>query len=169
MKPRNRFESLALSEVAPRHNAIVVRVYGDLPKTGDGSPDDDDAFSCVVSALNHFAIPATVNEIASADPLSLLDGAQKAARFFQELMDSFETVGGVADQFGQPVLPQLLYLQNAILTHSHVDLWEDVDDGLRKAVARLPSAAEWFSYCVEQGAPSPQPGGNDDELSAPGP
>ncbi len=156
MKRRNVFEGTTRSDAERRLKAIVVRVTGDLPTLSDGSSDGDDAFAWVVSALNHFDIPATVNEVSSADPLKELAGAQQAAVFFRELMDSFETLDGVAVEYGESVVPQLLYLQNAILTDSRIDLWQDVDEGVRKAIGRLPSAEKWLAYCVEQGAPSPQ-------------
>ena len=72
-------------------------------------------------------------------------GAELSARFFAELLDSVESLGGIQEQYADSTLTDLMYLQNAILTGQKVDFWPG-ETHVDKVLAKLPSADLWLSY-----------------------
>lgn len=72
-------------------------------------------------------------------------GSGPAMLFFKELMENFETLTGIADQHGARTLADLLYLQNAILDGSFIELYPD-ESALLKIVDELPSGALWRQF-----------------------
>lgn len=72
-------------------------------------------------------------------------GSGPAMLFFKELMENFETLAGIAEQHGARTLADLMYLQNAILDGSFIELYPD-ESAVRKIVDELPSAALWRQF-----------------------
>jgi hypothetical protein len=77
--------------------------------------------------------------------LEATTGASAAQVFFAELLDSVETLGGVADQHGPSTLAQLLYLQTAILKGTQIDLYANEAERLG-LVRALPSGERWWKH-----------------------
>lgn len=79
-----------------------------------------------------------------------LDGAPAAKLFFDELLDSVETLTGIADEHGARTLADLMYLQNAIMENGFVDHYPGESKVLEIASA-LPSGDRWAQFVkVEQ-------------------
>lgn len=65
--------------------------------------------------------------------------------FFKELLESFETLTGIADRYGSRTLADLLYLQNAILDGGFIDLYPHESEVLA-VIDAMPSAERWRSF-----------------------
>lgn len=74
----------------------------------------------------------------NADP----DGAML---FFEELLASIETLGGIVDQHGVRTLEDLMYLQQAILKGETIEVWPG-ETNVVKVIEALPSRVRWMSY-----------------------
>lgn len=86
-----------------------------------------------------------------------LEGAQLASRFHSEVMEQFETVASVGEQFGQRTVADLFYLQTAILRSGQMDAWPQ--SSIIDVVEKLPSAEKWLTYtrpCNRYGEPAPR-------------
>jgi len=71
--------------------------------------------------------------------------ADLADKFMQELLDSVETLTGIADEHGSRTLADLMYLQLAILKGSFIDHYPDESKVLD--IARdLPSGEQWAKF-----------------------
>ena len=68
-----------------------------------------------------------------------------ATQFFDELMLSVETLGGVCDEYGPSILANLMYLQNAILKGSLIELFPNEAEQLA-FVRALPSGERWWKH-----------------------
>lgn len=77
--------------------------------------------------------------------ISKQERARDAQRFMGELMSSFETLGGIGDEYGQEALVDIIYLQQAIQSGTHIDAIGD-QVGIIEVIKRLPSADEWMKY-----------------------
>lgn len=89
------------------------------------------------------------------DGLPLVDGkttterkaenADRAAAFMQELLDTVETLTGIADEHGPRTLADLMYLQQAILNGGFIDYYPGESHVLD--IARgLPSGKDWAEF-----------------------
>lgn len=72
-------------------------------------------------------------------------GKESAALFFEELLDSVDTLGGIAEEHGVRTLVDLMYLQNAILKGTHIDHLQKESDVMEIA-SGLPSGANWLKF-----------------------
>lgn len=89
------------------------------------------------------------------DRLPLFDGkttderkltrANLAVTFMKELLDSVDTLSGIADEHGQQTLVDLMYLQNAILEDGFIDVYPDASKVL-DIIGNLPSADKWMKF-----------------------
>ena len=89
------------------------------------------------------------------DQLPLVDGKsteeQKAKnsdladQFMQELLESVETLAGIAEEHGARTLADLMYLQLAIMKGSVIDHYPDESKVLDIA-SYLPSGEQWAKY-----------------------
>lgn len=68
-----------------------------------------------------------------------------ATQFFSELMLSVETLGSVCDEHGPSTLTNLMYLQNAILKGSLIELFPNEAEQLA-FVRALPSGERWWKH-----------------------
>ena len=65
--------------------------------------------------------------------------------FMTELLDSTETLTGIAEEHGARTLADLMYLHSAIVSGGFIDHWEGESHAL-KLVRALPSGERWASY-----------------------
>lgn len=72
-------------------------------------------------------------------------GAGTAMLFFKELMENVETLTGIADLHGARTLADVMYLQNAILDGTFIELYPD-ESAVLKIVDELPSSAIWRQF-----------------------
>lgn len=70
-----------------------------------------------------------------------------AVRLMRELLEQFETLTAISDQYGVRTLVDLMYLQQAILTGGYVDAWP-AESGLINVLRSLPSVSRWRGYIV---------------------
>jgi hypothetical protein len=81
----------------------------------------------------------------AVERLNNLSGKQATALFFQELLDSVESLTGIAEEHGSRTLADLMYLQNAILSGGFIDHYPDESKVLEIASA-LPSGSHWSTF-----------------------
>lgn len=77
--------------------------------------------------------------------MSLEARAGLAVTFFEELLSSVESLGGIAEERGSTVLVDLFYLHGAILTGDCIDIWPARANAL-EVIRGLPSADEWLRH-----------------------
>jgi hypothetical protein len=81
---------------------------------------------------------------------SVINNQYFANLFMEELLDSVETLSGIAEEHGVETLAGLFYLQKAILNNSYIDHYSE-ETGIIKIVNALPSREKWMEYIVEIG------------------
>lgn len=72
-------------------------------------------------------------------------GCAAADRFMQELLDSVETLTGIADEHGARTLADLMYLQLAIMKGSFIDHYPD-ESKVKDIAHNLPSGDQWVKF-----------------------
>lgn len=110
----------------------------DLTFPGESVVDD----ATVREQLEVFGTAEEVSVLAEQE--GVLDPVG-AKLFFDELLDSVETLGGIAEEHGVRTLANLMYLQQAILTGTFIDSCPD-EDGVLAVLASLPSGERWKSF-----------------------
>ncbi|PNE59797.1 hypothetical protein A8H39_01225 [Paraburkholderia fungorum] len=113
-----------------------------------------------VAVLTNDAIKALIDAIPSEKLVA--DGSERkvpvamrqadpagAKQFFSELLDSVETLSGIADQYGSRTLADLMFLQNAIASGGFIDHYPD-GSSVGEVVKELPSADRWMKYVALQ-------------------
>lgn len=85
--------------------------------------------------------PATQGGV-QADP-------EGASLFFAELLNTTETLSGIADQYGARTLSDLMYLQNAIASGGFIDHYLG-ETYVTEIVRQMPSADRWLRYVVRE-------------------
>lgn len=103
----------------------------------------------------------TVIRFFAIDPLNQVSGKLAAATFFQELLDSTESLAGISDDHGLRTLADLMYLQNAILNGGFIDHAPD-ESKVLEIVSALPSGehgqslSKWKIWPPRHNQPSQQ-------------
>lgn len=90
-------------------------------------------------AQGDLLVDGLTKEELKAKRLDLVD------RFMNELLDSVESLGQIADVHGQQTLVDLMYLQHAILTDGHIDVFDE-NSKAADIVLALPSGSCWEAY-----------------------
>lgn len=72
-------------------------------------------------------------------------GIEAAQTFFKELMESIETLTGISELYGTRTLADVMYLQNAILDGTFIELYPD-ESSVLDVVDEMPSAAIWRQF-----------------------
>ena len=99
-----------------------------------------------VRNVSGYAASAGVKAVAEAKArVSSMGHGERSAMFFAELLDSCESIEGIAEEFGQRTLADLMYLQNAILTAGQIDVWPG-ETRVGEVLQKLPSSGLWLSY-----------------------
>ncbi len=89
--------------------------------------------------------PAPASPPSREDEEHQAQGHQRASLFMRELLDSVETLSGIAEQHGARTLADLMYLQNAILSGGFIDHYPGESKVLE--IARdLPSGGQWSKF-----------------------
>ena len=91
----------------------------------------------------------TVIRFFAIEPLDEKCGKQASSKFFQELLDSSETLTGIAVEYGSRTLADLMYLQNAILVGGVIDCYSD-ESKVLEIVSALPSGEQWSKFIKEE-------------------
>lgn len=106
------------------------------------------------NGTNKFLIAGDAELILSTDDatsteleeiISAFNGRHYANLFNQELLDSVETLSGIAEEHGARTLADLMYLQNAILNGGFIDHYPEESKVLEIACA-LPSGERWSKF-----------------------
>ena len=71
---------------------------------------------------------------------------REASLFMQELLDSVETLSGIADEHGSRTLADLFYLHSAILERGHIELIEGDNSKVMDIAKSLPSGSYWANF-----------------------
>lgn len=80
-----------------------------------------------------------------------LAGFDRVRLFMQELLDSVETLTGIAEEHGPRTLADLVHLQSAILSGGFIDHYQDHDESqVLKIVSSLPSGKQWAKYIKQE-------------------
>jgi hypothetical protein len=87
----------------------------------------------------------TVVRLFTVEALNLTSGKHAASTFFKELLESVESLTGIADVYGLQTLADLMYLHNAILNGGFIDHYPD-ESKVLKIVSSLPSSMQWSSF-----------------------
>ena len=88
----------------------------------------------------------TVIRFSSVDRLHDESGKEAAALFFQELLESVDTLAGIVEEQGSRTLADLMYLQNAILSDGgFIDHYPD-ESKVLDIVSALPSGDRWSTF-----------------------
>lgn len=74
-----------------------------------------------------------------------VNGRHAASLFFKELLDSVETLSGIADEHGARTLSDLMYLHAAIMNDSFIDFYPGESSVLEIAKA-LSSGERWSAF-----------------------
>ncbi|WP_041793357.1 hypothetical protein [Rhodoferax ferrireducens] len=82
--------------------------------------------------------------------------SELARQFMRELLDSVETLGGIADTHGSRTLADLMYLQNAILSGNYIEQYPG-ESHVFEIANSLPSGARWAKYIELTSGPSDAP------------
>ena len=72
--------------------------------------------------------------------------ARAASLFMQELLDSVETLSGIAEEHGSRTLADLFYLHSAILENGFIDLIEGYNSKVLDIAKSLPSGSDWAKF-----------------------
>lgn len=75
-------------------------------------------------------------------------GLELATRFFNDVMDNFETVGAIEEQYGQETVVDMFYLQHALMTgygHSG-SIQVDSDSGILAVINELPGKDSYLTF-----------------------
>jgi len=75
----------------------------------------------------------------------VINGIEAALLYFQELLDSVETLSGIADKQGTRMLADLFYLQNVILKGGFIEHQAGESKVLEMA-RLLPSGEQWSTF-----------------------
>lgn len=121
----------------------VMNKVNVLGFTKNGKPMVIDQAREVIAAeegcRNWHVLQARLKTPETADPTTL------ATRFYEEMLDSFESITELGEQHGSRTLADLIHLQQAILTGSFIDDWGD-DSDIITVLGHLPSRDCWMTY-----------------------
>ena len=109
-------------------------------------------YACIDPLLNNGEIDYEHSTCLDSDGQPLVAGktivegqaknCEDAKRFMQELLDSVETLSGIADTDGARTLADLMYLHSAILSGGFIDHYPD-ESKVKDIVQGLPSGDQW--------------------------
>lgn len=95
------------------------------------------------------------SQFLEGDGTPLVDGKTRVERkaaafdeatlFKKELLDSVESLTGIADAHGARTLADLMYLHEAILQGGFIDLYPE-ESAVEQIVSGLPSSHRWMSF-----------------------
>ncbi len=94
--------------------------------------------------------PKPVEDLTASKP-NPYGGALLAHQFMTELLDSVETLSGIADEHGVRTLADLFYLHSAITCAGFIDCYPNSDgSAVLEVVDKLPSRDKWREFMAIQ-------------------
>ena len=135
-------EGTEFSERITEEDLASAIVDGNTITINDPDGDFDIQLYRLAPVEIYLAPPSTVSQ---DDEEHQTQGHDRARLFMQELLDSVETLTGIAEQHGARTLADLMHLQNAILSGGFIDHYPGESKVLE--IARdLPSGEEWSKF-----------------------
>jgi len=125
------------AEVFPNELRTIPTLAELATEVSNSEASDGCAGGYTVVHAGH--LRALLNEIRLGTP------AEHAALFLKELLDSVETLTGIAEEHGPRTLADLVYLQAAILNDGFIDHYPG-ESRVPELVQRLPSGRLWMQY-----------------------
>ena len=135
-------EGTEFSERITEEDLANATVNGNTITISDPDGDFDIQLYRLAPVEINLAPPSTASQ---DDEEHQAQGHDRARLFMQELLDSVETLSGIAEQHGARTLADLMYLQNAILSGGFIDHYPGESKVLE--IARdLPSGGQWSKF-----------------------
>ena len=135
-------EGTEFSERITEEDLANATVDGNTITINDPDGDFDIQLYRLAPVEINLAPPSTASQ---DDEEHQAQGHDRASLFMQELLDSVETLSGIAEQHGARTLADLMYLQNAILSGGFIDHYPGESKVLE--IARdLPSGGQWSKF-----------------------
>lgn len=122
----------------PTGTASLKQLADDVRESASDDGCEDD-----LTVVSKSKLQALLSAITSQD-----DTTSLAKTFMKELLDSVETLTGIAEQHGPRTLADLMYLYSAIVSGGFIDHQEGESKALA-LVRSLPSGERWMTYVQE--------------------
>lgn len=135
-------EATEFSECITEEDLANAIVDGNTIKINDPNGDFDIQLYRLAPVEIDLAPPSSASQ---DDEVRKAQGKSSASLFMQELLDSVETLSGIAEQHGARTLADLMYLQNAILSGGFIDHYPGESKVLEIA-SGLPSGGQWSQF-----------------------
>ena len=135
-------EGTEFSERITEEDLASAIVDGNTITISDPDGDFDIQLYRLAPVEINLAPPSTASQ---DDEEHQAQGHDRARLFMQELLDSVETLSGIAEQHGARTLADLMYLQNAILSGGFIDHYPGESKVLEIA-SGLPSGEQWSKF-----------------------
>jgi hypothetical protein len=135
-------EGTEFSESITEEDLANAIVNGNTITISDPDGDFDIQLYRLAPVEINLAPPSTASQ---DDEERKAQGHERARLFMQELLDSVETLSGIAEQHGARTLADLMYLQNAILSGGFIDHYPGESKVLEIA-SGLPSGGQWSKF-----------------------
>ena len=135
-------EGTEFSERITEEDLANATVNGNIITINDPDGDFDIQLYRLAPVEINLAPPSTTPQY---DEEHQAQGHDRAKLFMQELLDSVETLTGIAEQHGARTLADLMYLQYAILSGGFIDHFP-VESKVLEIVRGLPSSEAWLKY-----------------------
>lgn len=135
-------EGTEFSERITEEDLANAIVDGNTITISDPDGDFDIQLYRLAPVEINLAPPSTASQ---DDEERKAQGHDRARLFMQELLDSVETLSGIAEQHGARTLADLMYLQNAILSGGFIDHYPGESNVLEIA-SGLPSGRRWSKF-----------------------
>jgi len=135
-------EGTEFSERITEEDLANAIVDGNTITINDPDGDFDIQLYRLAPVEINLAPPSTASQ---DDEEHQAQGHERAKLFMRELLNSVETLTGIAEQHGARTLADLMYLQNAILSGGFIDHYPGESKALE--IARgLPSGGQWSKF-----------------------
>lgn len=135
-------EGTEFSERITEEDLAISTVNGNTITISDPNGDFDIQLYRLAPVEINSAQPSSASQ---DDEKRKAQGHDRGRLFMQELLDSVETLSGIAKQHGARTLADLMYLQNAILSGGFIDHYPGESKVLEIA-SGLPSGGQWSKF-----------------------
>jgi len=135
-------EGTEFSERITEEDLANAIVDGNTITISDPDGDFDIQLYRLAPVEINLAPPSTASQ---DDEERKAQGHDRARLFLQELLDSVETLSGIAEQHGARTLADLMYLQNAILSGGFIDHYPE-ESKVFEIASGLPSGGQWSKF-----------------------
>ena len=73
-------------------------------------------------------------------------GSDAVKQFHLELLDSVDSLAGIAEEYGAQTLAFIVYLQQAILNGSYIEVFPEDDPAILGLLEGMPSYDQWIRF-----------------------